>query len=264
MKKALLLLIVLPALVFTAKAQLGYNYAQYSLGFGVSTVKATTDVPYSVYNPAVNFNATYNYTPYTSFSLVYEFGRLSGGYSEFYNDAAKGLNATDANYATALLAIPLAYQKIDPYFRYYNNQFQSISVHGDVQLGEFIDYDNGSLFKKFIRNISVGTGIGMVYNNITQVNRYNADTTYAYGGTDHSNNVIIPVRVGYQLKIYNAYDEPFMLLEAGYQMTYVFGYGLDGYSDPEFTSRKYEQYGGYSIGVKFNFGNVTSYRKAIH
>lgn len=259
MKKALLLLIVLPALVFTAKAQLGYNYSQYSLGVGISSVKATTDIPYSTTNPAVSFTATYNHTPYTAFSIVYEFGQLSGGYSDYYRSASKGL--TDA---AASIAIPLAYAKIDPYFRDYVNQYQTIAVHADVQFGEFMDYSNNSLFNRAIRNIYVGTGIGMIYNKMTSINRVSPDSTYAYGGSDHSNNVIIPVRAGYQVKIYNAYDEPFVLLEAGYQMTYVFGYGLDGYSDPLFTNRKYEQYGGFHFGIKFNFGNVTSYRKEVH
>lgn len=264
MKKAILLLFILPALVYTAKAQIGYNYAQYSLGFGFNYVKAKTDVPYSAGNPAFNFNASYNVSPYTSFTIQYEFGLLTGGYSDYFSANTKGLNATDTSYATSLKKVYTAYQKMDPYFRYYANRYQSISIHGDVQLGEFIDYDDGSLLNKTIRNIYVGTGIGMVYNNITQINRISPDSTYAYGGSDHSNNVLIPVRVGYQLKLYNAYDEPSVLIELGYQMNYVFGYGLDGYSDPIFTTRNFEQYGGYHIGVKFNFGSVTSYRKAVH
>lgn len=265
MKKALLLLIVLQALVLTSKAQLGYGYAQYSMGFGFAYNSPKTDVPYPVYNPAVNLNASFNLTPYTRFSIEYEFGQLAAGYSYFYSDAAKKLDASSKTYATDLAAIPIAYAAAyDPYYRYYNNHYQSIAVHADIQLGEIMDYDNGSLLNRVIRNIYVGTGIGMVYNSINNNNRYNTDTTYVYGGTDHSNNVMIPVRVGYQLKLYNAYDEPFILLEAGYQMNYVFGYGLDGYSDPLFTSRNFERYGGFNVGIKFNFGNVISYRKAIH
>jgi len=268
LKKALLLLIVLPALVFTAKAQLGYNYHQYSMGFGVGTVKATTDVPYSTYGPAVNFNASYNLTPHTAFSLVYEFGLLTGGYSDFYREGIKAFKTTDANYAANTLLVTKAYGIIDPYYRDYANRYQSISIQGTVLFGEFLDYESGSGFGGFLKrafsNVYVGTGIGMVYNSISDINRISPDSSYYYGGANHSNNIMIPVKLGYQYKIYNAYDEPFIAIEAGYQMNYVFGYGLDGYSDPIFTNRNYETYGGYHIGIKFNFGNVTSYRKATH
>ncbi|RKR81382.1 hypothetical protein BDD43_1528 [Mucilaginibacter gracilis] len=265
MKKAILVLIALPALVFTAKAQLGYNFAQYSLGAGYSYVSPTTDVPYPAHGPAVNFNITFNSTPYTNFSIVYEFGQLTGGYSNFYTDAVKNLDSKNSSYATVIAALPAAYEAtVDPYRRYFTNNYQSISLHGDVQLGEFLDYENGGFLNKVLRNVYVGTGIGMIYNNIVQINRYNNDSTRVYGVIDKSNNVFIPVRLGYQFKIYNAYDEPFILVETGYQMNYVFGYGLDGYADPDFTSRNFERFGGFHIGLKFNFGNVTSYRKPIH
>lgn len=103
-----------------------------------------------------------------------------------------------------------------------------------------------------------------MYNNIVSINRTSTDGTYIYGGKDHSNNILIPARVGYQYKFYNAYDEPYITVEAGYQKNFVFGYGLDGYSDPTFTFRNYETFGGFNIGIKFNFGDVNSYRKAIH
>jgi hypothetical protein len=250
---------MMSALVYTAKAQLGYNYAQYSMGFGLNYVKATTDVPSQTSHPAYNFNINYNFTPFTIFSLEYEFGRLSGGYGDYYDNASKGV--TDP---TKLADIYTAYGKIDPYYRYYYNNYQSINLHADVQLGEFIDYSDGGLITNIAKNIYVGTGIGMVYNNIAAINRISPDSTYSYGGSDHSNNVFIPVRIGYQLKLYNDYDEPSILVDLGYQMNYVFGYGLDGYSDPIFTTRNYETYGGFHIGVKFNFGSVTSYSKAIH
>lgn len=264
MKKALLLLIVLPALVFTAKAQIGYNYHQYSLGFGVSTLKPTTDVPYSSSNPAVNFNASYNLTPHTAFSFVYEFGLLTGGYSDYFREASKGLSVTDANYLTNILGITKAYAALDPYYRDYGNRFQSFSVQATMQLGEILDYESGGLIPRVLSNVYVGAGVGMVYNNITSINRISPDSTYSYGGSDHSNNVMVPVKAGYRYSFYNAYDMPFITLEAGYQINYVFGYGLDGYSDPIFTTRNFEKFQGWNFGIKFHFGNITSYRKALH
>lgn len=260
LKRALLLLIVLPALVFTTKAQVGYNYHQYSLGFGVSNNSATTDIPADKAYPAAHLNFSYNLTPYTAFTLEYEFGKLSSNSSVAYLKAVSTLKPSDPLYATQVLALKA---DLDPYSRYYTNQYQSINLHVDVQFGEFINYDNDA-FGMFIRNVYVGAGIGMVYNNTTDRAKYNADTTYAYGGADKSNNVMVPLRVGYQFKFNNAYGEPSVLAEIGYQRNFVFGYGLDGYSDPLFTTRQYETFGGFRFGVKINFGNVTSYRKPIH
>lgn len=257
MKKALIILLIVQAVAYTAKAQLGYNYAQYSLGFGSSYQSAKTDVPYSASNPSLYLNASYNFTPYINFTLQYEFGTLSGGYGDYRS--GKKSNTTDT-------ATSNAYLILDPYGRSYLNNFQSITLHADIQLGEFTDLSEDHFYTKALKNIYVGTGIGMVYNNIdsTNINRISPDKTYSYGGSNHSSNVMIPVRLGYQFKIYNAYDEPYILVDLGYHMNYVFGYGLDGYSDPLFTVRSFEKYSGFHIGVKFNFGNVISYRKALH
>ncbi len=264
LKKALVILLIVQAAAFTAKAQLGYNYAQYSIGFGSSYVKAKTDVPYPVSHPAYYLNTSYNLSPYINFTLQYEFGRLSGGFSDYYVNGLKKLNPRDTNYSKNVLALSTTYLAADPYGRSYYNDYQSIHLHADVQLGELLDLNEDHIYTKALKNIYVGTGIGMVYNNISAINRLSADSSYSYGGSDHSTNVLIPVRIGYQFKIYNSYDEPSILVDLGYQMNYVFGFGLDGYSDPLFTTRSYERFGGFHIGVKFNFGNVISYRKALH
>jgi hypothetical protein len=256
LKKFILLLLSSSFLVFTAEAQLGYNYNQYGLGFGVGYNAPKTDVPYAVHGPAVNISASYNLTPYTRFSVEYEFGKLEAGYNKYYADAIKNLTATDA---ATLAVIPKVYQAtVDPYRRAYVNTYQSIVLHGDVQFGEFIDYSNGGLISGLIKNIYVGTGVGTVYNHAKP------DTITSYKITTYGNNILVPVRAGYQFKFYNAYDEPSITAEIGYQMNYVFGFGLDGYTDSRLTTRNFERYGGWHIGLKFNFGDITSYRKAIH
>jgi len=265
LKKALLFLFALQVFTYTAKAQLGYNFHQYSLGFGAGSMFATTDVPYHVQHPSFNLNFGYNLTPFTSFTFDFQFGKLSGGYDNYYKDAVKNLNAFNATDAAVISLLPTAYAlSVDPYLRSYTNNYQTYMIHGDVQFGEFLDYENGNWIVQAMKNFYVGTGIGIIYNNISSIRRYNADTTYVYGGADHSNNIVIPMRVGYKVKLYNAYDEPSVELELGYQRNMVFGYGLDGYSDPIFTTRNYEVFEGIQVGVKFNFGNVTSYRKQIH
>ena len=266
MKKALLILVLIHASVFITKAQIGYNFPQWSLGTGISQVTAKTSVLNQSSHGAFNFNVSYNVTPYVAVTLDYQFGQLSGGYNEYYAKAVSGLSTSNiAQYDSLLLAIPTAYSKTDPYHLSYFNDFQMINVHADVQLGEFMDYASDNMINKIVRNIYVGTGIGMVFNSISgNNNRLTPDSTYYIGGSDNSQNVVIPLRFGYQFKLYNNYDMPSVLIELGYQHNWVLGYGLDGFADPLVLTHRFEQFSGFHVGVKFNFGNITSYRRPIH
>jgi hypothetical protein len=112
--------------------------------------------------------------------------------------------------------------------------------------------------------IYVGTGVGIIFNSITDNHsRLSPDSSYYIGGLDKSQNVVIPVRAGYQYKFYNSYDEPSVILELGYQYNFVLGYGLDGFADPNVVT-KVPTFSGFNFSLKFNFGSVTSWRKSLH
>jgi hypothetical protein len=263
LKKAIFIILLIQATVFTAKAQLGYNYAQYSMGFGMDYVKASTSVPNQLSYPAFHFSAGYNVSPYTNFSLEYQFGTLSGGFDHYYAKAVAALDPKSTKYDSLLNAIPLNYQKTDPYELNYTNHFQMINLHADVQVGEVFDLSQDS-WTHYLNDIYVGSGIGMVFNNISDNHaRLSPDSSYYIGGLDKSQNIVVPIRIGYQYKIYNSYDEPAIVLELGYQYNYVLGYGLDGFADPVVV-HQLETYSGFHFNIKFNFGSVTSYRKALH
>ena len=265
MKKALLILFLVQAAIFTAKAQIGYNFAQWNLGTGISYVKGNTGVLNQSGHAACNFTLGYNVTPFVNVTLQYQFGQLSGGFNEYYAKTVAGLDPTKSNYDSLLNAIPVNYSKLDPYRLSYFNDYQMINVHADVQMGEFMDYASDGLINKVVKNIYVGTGLGMVFNSISgNNNRLSPDSTYYIGGSDNSQNVVIPFRLGYQFKIYNSYDEPSILIELGYQHNWVLGYGLDGFADPVVIKKRFEQFDDFHFGIKFNFGNITSYRRPIH
>ncbi|MBW4888224.1 hypothetical protein KXQ82_00790 [Mucilaginibacter sp. HMF5004] len=265
MKKALIILLLVQASIFTANAQIGYNYAQWSLGTGISYLKGSTNVQSESSHPAFNFNLGYNVSPYISVTLDYQFGKLSGGYNEYYPKAVAALDITDPNYATMFQLLTKTYDLLDPYHLSYTNNFQKLNIYADVQLGEFMDYANDGIINKILKNIYVGSGVGLVFNSISDNNdRLSPDGTYYIGGSDNSQDVVIPLRVGYQHKIFNNYDMPSVLIEVGYQRNWVLGYGLDGYADPLVVKKTFEQFGGFNIGVKFNFGSITSYRRPIH
>jgi hypothetical protein len=251
LKKFLLFALLTQLAAYTAKAQVGYNYAQYGLGISTGVFKASTDVPNQKSHAALAFNFNYYTTPYVNFTLEYQFGKVSGGAIEAIGDSPSAEDLAN-------------YLKTDPYLRSYSNSYKHIMLYADVQAGEIMDYSNDGFLNKALRNFYLGTGIGMIYNKMDYIQRNSPDDTYVYGGLDKGTNVVIPARFGYQFKIYNAYDEPAFLVDLGYQKNFVLGYGLDGYADPILVTKSYESYSAFHIGVKFNFGTVVSYRKPIH
>ena len=262
MKKVIIILLFIQAAAFTAKAQLGYNYYQYNMGLGLDYIKAYTNVPNQLSYPAFHFNMGYNVSPYTTINFQFQFGTLSGGFDHYYSTKVASLDPFSAKYDSLLNDIPIQYKKTDPYELNYTNHFQMFNIHADMAMGEFLDLGDGwmSAFKDFY----FGSGVGMVFNNISDNHsRLSPDSTYYIGGSDKSQNIIIPIRMGYQYKLYNSYDIPSIILEIGYQHNFVLGYGLDGFADPV-VAKSFESYGGIHFSVKFNFGSITSWRKSFH
>jgi hypothetical protein len=224
----LTLLICLSALI--SKAQVGYDYGQYDLGVSVGFNQFYGDVSTSKSTKAINLNFNYNQTPYVNYIFEFQAGTLAGG------DSTKDLLGRQfkANYT------------------YYAFRVQ-------LQGGEIIDYSQ-SKFMNVLKNFYVGAGIGVVYDNITNVNRYSILLPGFYTpGEDKSNQLFIPARIGYELKIYNKYQRPDFKIDVGYQFNYIFGDQLDGLKGGNHT----DLYAQFTVGIKFSIGGVTSYRKQI-
>jgi hypothetical protein len=239
--KKLLLIFVFASTTYLAKAQLGFNYKEFGIGVGVSYERGYTNISRQDYHFSENINFTYNYSPFVPITAELQLGTLSGG-------------GTTIN--------------LDPYGRKFNNNYKAFLVHGDYQLGEAIDYSDNA-FLNAVKGFYAGSGFGLVFNsNVVQrtnVIPQNGDLTYHFPGSDNSINIAIPIRFGYEFKLFNEYDEPFMGISIGYVHNFVFGEGLDGYDDnpAKFKNNASNQYSQITVGVKFNFGNVTSYNKPI-
>ncbi len=241
--KKLILLLVFVCISIIVKAQVGYNYKSFAIGLDVSYERGYTNLAKQYDHVAENVNFIYNYSPYIPITAELQFGTLSGG----------GLDPS-----------------IDISGRQYTNHFEGLIVHGDFGLGEVIDYSESDILN-IIKNIYIGSGAGIIFNSNT-VQRYSihrppppAQYSYIFPGKDNSINITIPLRFGYEFKIYNEYQEPYMAIDIGYVHNMVFGEGLDGYDDPsnKFKNNATNQYRQITIGVKFSFGEVTSYNKLI-
>jgi len=222
---------------------MGYNYKEFGIGLDVSYQRGYTNVQRQLNHVGANINFIYNYSPYIPVTAELQFGTLSGG----------GL-------------LP----KEDRYGREYTNNYEALLVHADFQLGEVIDYSQSDWLSA-LKNFYFGTGAGFVFNNVT-VQRYSIyrpappdPAAYIFPGSNSSINLAIPLRFGYEFKLYNYFNEPYIAIDLGYVHNLVFGEGLDGYDDPssKFKNNATNQYRQILIGVKFYFGNITSFNKLI-
>jgi len=228
-KKTILLIIVCLAGI-TAKAQLGYDYAQYDFGVSVGVNKVYGDAQTFTNTPSVHLNFNYNVSPYLNYVFEVQAGQLKGGDS---------LTTTTG--------------------RQFVNNFTSVMLRGQVQAGELIDYSEGHL-ANVLKNLYLSTGIGFVVNHLTEANRNSILIPgYYTPGDNNSNEILIPARIGYEFKVFNKYNEPSFKIDIGYQYNFILGDDLDGYT----VGTKNDAYSQFTIGVKFALGGVTSYRKLI-
>lgn len=239
--KKYILFFFLIAVAIGAKAQAGYNYYEFGLGGGISYERGYTNVPKQYNNIAFQGSLIYNYNPYLPIGLEIQKGHLSGG----------GLTVDR-----------------DKFGRQFTNNFIAVYLHIDVQLGSFIDYGN-DWFLNIVKNFYGGSGVGLVMNNNrvqrTNVIPANGGLDYVFPGKDKSINYAVPLRVGYEFKIFDSYNEPGWAIDIGYVHNLVFGEGLDGYDDPVsiFKNNATNQYRQFILTFKYFFGTTVSYNKLV-
>jgi len=216
------------------------SYYDYGFGAGLSYDKAFADTKRHDSHPGFNFNFTYNFSPFTPLGVEFQFGTLSGG----------GRTVDK-----------------DKYGRYFKNKYKAMIVHGDMLFGQFMNYSNSD-FLYAMKDCYIGVGIGVIGNNLVDVQRYNlipanGPTDYKFPGADAGLNPLIAIRFGYELKINNSFDEPRYHITFGYQYNVTFGEGLDGYNDNpnKFKNSSPDQYGQFMIGFRMDFGDVSVYNK---
>jgi len=228
--KKVLFTIIVCLVVNSAKAQLGYDYAVYDVGFaaGINTVYG--DAETLTKTNSIHFNFNYNVSPFVNYVFEIQTGQLKGG------DSVNTISG-----------------------RQFANSFTAIMMRCQVQAGELIEYSDSQLANA-LKNVYLSTGVGFVVNHITTINRYSSQLPgYYTPGDNNSNEILIPARIGYEFKLFNKYDQPSFKVDVGYQYNFILGDGLDGFT----VGGKNDAYSQITIGVKFALGEVTSYRKRI-
>jgi hypothetical protein len=227
--KKIFFTVIISCIAFVSKAQLGYDYAQYDIGFAGAINKVYGDAQTIKSTPSIHFNFNYNQTPYLQYIIEVEAGKLEGG------NAVK-----------------------DTTGRQFSNSFTTAAFRVQLQAGEIMNYDN-SPFANAMKNLYLSSGIGMVVNSLT-TNRYSYKIPDFYTpGEDHSQEIYIPVRLGYEFKIYNKFNQPSVKIDLAYQENFIMGDELDGFK----AGKANDTYTEIVLGVKFSLGGITSYRKQI-
>lgn len=218
----------------SANAQTAY-YKPIGLGVGYGVTVAVAGEETLTSSNAFNASLSYYFTPFTSVSLEGQAGYLTSG---------------DALH--------------DQYAKQFINDFVSGMVHVDVQAGEFFDYSRNQ-FLNGLKNIYAGIGIGFIANRITDIQTVDPspESTAPFTYLPTSTNFLLPLRVGYEFKIFDRHDEPNVRFDINYSFNTAFGAGLDGYTSV-YTKSYIKFYNYVSVGIKFNVGSSRPYRKQIY
>ena len=225
----LTLIICLSAIL--AKAQIGYDYAQYDVGASVGFNQFYGDTKTPTSTKAINLNFNYNQSAFINYIAELQIGKLAGG-----------------NENTDLLG------------RQFATNYQYFAFRIQVQAGEIMDYSRSPVLNA-LKNLYGGVGVGTIYSKISSINRFSILMPgYYTPGDDKAQEIFIPARIGYELKIFNKYDRPDFKIDVGYQYNFVLGDDLDGFKAGYYK----DAYSQFTIGIKFAIGGVTSYRKQIN
>jgi hypothetical protein len=224
--------LLLSAVTLISKAQIGYDYAQYDIGFGGSINQLYGDAESVKSTKAANVSFIYNQTPFVNYIVEIQNGTLEGGK------------------LTSMSG------------RYFKNGYTALLFRGQLQAGEIIDYSNGGLMN-ILKNLYLSAGFGYIHNSIEEkdINRLsNTTPQFTTPGLNKSNELYIPARIGYEFKFFNKYNQPSVKIDLAYQFNLDLSDNMDGFT----AGRSKDNLIQYCIGVKFALGDVISYRKSIN
>ncbi|MET3981108.1 hypothetical protein ABIB62_003626 [Mucilaginibacter sp. UYP25] len=231
--KTIFFTLLLSAITTISKAQIGYDYAQYDVGFGGTINQLYGDTEGKLKStPSAFVNFNYNQSPYLNYLIEIQTGKLEGG------DKLTTLSG-----------------------RYFKNNFTAILFRAQLQAGEIMDYSNGGVANA-LKGLYVSTGLGYILNDIhdDNINRAsNTDPQFFTPGLNKSNELYIPIRLGYEIKFFNQYNQPSFKVDLAYQFNNDFTDNMDGFTAGKSKDKLVQ----YSIGLKFALGDVTSYRKSV-
>jgi hypothetical protein len=155
----------------------------------------------------------------------------------------------------------------DKHNRAFVSDFSSIELRGTVSAGQFIDFSY-SPFLYAIRNVNAGLGLGFISgkNNVADFGSGTFPSRQHpndLGKSEFSGVVAIPITIGYNLNIYDVYQETKFIIGLNYKMNFTSSDDIDGFSDDPriFDNQNKDVYTSFTVSAKYLFGPKGLYFK---
>lgn len=225
--------IILLCVLLSSVAYGQSNFYKLGIGGGVGVTRSFTDVAIHGDAPAVYGTFDYFMTPYLSFGLEGQLGKLKGG------DRVR-----------------------DYHKREFTNSYKAGTLNAKVYLGMLTDkgYQTSRL-AEFFKGLYVGVGIGVLVNNMTDIVRVQPAGGifaggYVFPGRDKSKEIVLPANLGINFYFKDNYGYERFVLNLNLQGSMSLGEGMDGYDDTTaiFKNRSPDIYSFGSVGLKYRFG----------
>lgn len=209
------------------------NFYKLSVGAGAGATIGFGDLRKQVIAPAVYGTGEFYFTPFVSIGLEGQMGRIKGG-------------DTSENFAN------------------FNNKYKAGILQARLAAGAFMNHTyRRTTLKRLVRGIYVGTGIGLLRNNITErFPETNINPTINQGKR-LSWDAFVPLTAGieYGISEKNGYER--FVINLNSQTNFTFGEGMDGFDqNPLFVRNSSRDiYTFTSIGIKYKFGPVGYFKR---
>lgn len=217
--------LALSLILFTVTVFGQSNFYRLSAGGGGGGTYSFTDVKKGNFGFGGYGTLDYHFTPFITAGLELQMGLIKGG------DRFK-----------------------DPYNREFTNAYRSVTLNAKFRAGEFTDF-HYSNFLNYTKGFYLGTGVGVISNNMNKIVRYKG--THTYPGDDKSTNMVIPLNIGIDFYLPDGWGDIRYTFNINYQANVTIGEGLDGYNDAiasGIQNRNPDIYNFFSIGFKYSFG----------
>lgn len=162
----------------------------------------------------------------------------------------------------------------DKHNRAFISDFSSIEIRGNVAAGQFIDFSY-SPFLYAIRNVNASIGLGFISgkNNVSDYNpTLSVDDPTSFPRRMHANDIgksefsgvlSVPLTIGYNINLYNAYQEVKFVVGFNYKTVFTMSDDIDGFNDDPatFQNTSKDVYTTFNVSLKYLFGPTSLYFK---
>ncbi len=176
-------------------------------------------------------------------------------------------------YFTPYLYAGVEYNKVqlrdgtDIFNRAFVADFSSIEIRGTISAGQIIDF-SGSPFLTFVKNANFGIGLGFI-NGINNVKPFSSSEfprrrfLADIGKSKYSGVISFPVTVGYDINLYNVFNEVKFVIGLQARSIITTSDDIDGYNpDPaKFSNALPDYYATFNVSLKYLFGPRNVYLK---